>query len=77
MDAIKIITHKRDGGELADKDIQYLIDGYTAGRVPDYQMAAFLMASQLRGLSLRETIALTECMLNSGRILDFTSVPAL
>ena len=77
MDAVKIITHKRDGGELEDKDIQYLIDGYTAGRVPDYQMAAFLMASQLRGLSLRETIALTECMLNSGRILDFTTVSSL
>ena len=77
MDAVKIITHKRDGGELEDKDIQYLIDGYTAGRVPDYQMSAFLMASQLRGLSLRETIALTECMLNSGRILDFTAVSSL
>ena len=77
MDAIRIITHKRDGGELPGEDIQYLIDEYTAGRVPDYQMAAFLMASQLRGLTLKETIALTECMLNSGRILDFTAVSNL
>ncbi len=77
MEAIRIITHKRDGGELPREDIQYLIDEYTAGRVPDYQMAAFLMASQLRGLTLKETIALTECMLNSGRILDFTAVSNL
>lgn len=52
-------------------EIQFLIEGYTAGNIPDYQMAAFLMASQLRGMVLSETIALTQCMLNSGRILDF------
>ncbi len=74
MDAIHIITKKREGLELSSAEIQYLIEGYTAGRIPDYQMAAFLMAAQLRGMALSETITLTQCMLNSGRILDFSAV---
>ena len=74
MDAVHIITKKREGLELSSAEIQYLIEGYTAGRIPDYQMAAFLMAAQLRGMALSETITLTQCMLNSGRILDFSAV---
>jgi len=73
MDAIQIIKKKREGLELVKNDIHFLIEGYTAGRIPDYQMAAFLMAAQLQGMSLDETIALTEVMLKSGRILDFSS----
>ncbi|MXW15431.1 MAG: thymidine phosphorylase [Rhodothermaceae bacterium] len=74
MDAIQIIKKKREGSELSSAEIQYLIEGYTAGRIPDYQMAAFLMAAQLRGMALNETITLTQCMLNSGRILDFSAI---
>ena len=73
MDAIQIIKKKREGCDLVKNEIHYLIEGYTAGRIPDYQMAAFLTAAQLQGMSLDETIALTEVMLKSGRILDFSS----
>lgn len=74
MDAIHIITKKREGLELSPSEIQFLIEGYTAGRIPDYQMAAFLMAAQLRSMALSETVTLTQCMLNSGRILDFSAI---
>ena len=73
MDAIQIIKKKRNDTELASTEIQFLIENYTAGRIPDYQMSAFLMASQLRGMTLNETVSLTRCMLNSGRILNFPS----
>ncbi len=74
MDTIHIIKKKREGLELSSAEIQYLIEGYTAGRIPDYQMAAFLMAAQLQGMVMNETITLTQCMLNSGRILDFSVI---
>ncbi|MCY4159163.1 MAG: thymidine phosphorylase [Bacteroidetes bacterium] len=75
MDAIHIIKKKRDGGELSRSEIQYLIEGYTVQRIPDYQMSAFLMAAQLRGMNLNETISLTRYMLNSGSILRFPGAP--
>ncbi len=74
MDTVRIIKKKRDGSELSSSEVRFLIDGYTAGRITDYQMAAFLMAAQLQGMTLGETIALTQCMLNSGRILDFSTI---
>jgi len=75
MNPIYIIKKKREGAELSRSEIQYLIEGYTAHRIPDYQMAAFLMAAQLRGMTLDETISLTRYMLNSGRILHFPGAP--
>ena len=60
--------------ELSRDEVRHLIEGYTAGRIPDYQMSAFLMAAQLRGMTLEETVALTHYMLNSGRILNFPGV---
>lgn len=72
---IEIIRRKRDGGELDPADIAALIDGYTRGDVPDYQMAAFLMAVFLRGMTTAETCALTEAMLHSGAVLDFSHLP--
>ncbi len=71
MDAVAIIKKKRDGQELSRSELSFLIDGYTAKRIPDYQMSSFLMASQLRGMTSNETIVLTELMLKSGRTLDF------
>jgi len=71
MDAVAIIKKKRDGQELSRSELSFLIDGYTAKRIPDYQMSSFLMASQLRGMTSNETIVLTELMLKSGRVLDF------
>lgn len=61
-----ILAKKRDGHRLSDEEIQYLVDGFVAGAVADYQMAAFAMAVMLRGMTAEETAALTLAMLASG-----------
>lgn len=61
-----LISRKRDGEELAAEELRQLIEGYTRGEVPDYQMAAFAMAVFFRGMSAAETAALTRAMLASG-----------
>jgi pyrimidine-nucleoside phosphorylase len=66
-----LIQHKRDGHELAPEEWTRLIQEYTSGAVPDYQMAAMLMAVVWRGLSAAELAALTDAMLHSGDRLDF------
>lgn len=75
MRAQDIIKTKRDGGVLSREEIRFLIDGYTAGRIPDYQMSAFTMAVFFRGMSKDETVALTECMLHSGIVADLSMIP--
>ena len=73
---IDLIRKKRDGGALAAAEIEYLIAGCTQGSIPDYQMAAWLMAVVLRGMTREETAALTHSMLHSGEVLDLTFLPA-
>jgi pyrimidine-nucleoside phosphorylase len=75
MRVVDLIRRKRDAAELLPEEIRYLIDGYTRGDIPDYQMSAWLMAAYLRGLNGAETAALTEAMLYSGKVLDFSDVP--
>ena len=75
MRAVDLIRRKRDSGELTREEIEQLIAAYTHGDVPDYQMSAWLMAVVLRGMSRPETAALTEAMLHSGRVLDFSDLP--
>ena len=75
MRAVDLIRKKRDSGEHTREEIDFLISNYTRGVIPDYQMASWLMASWLRGLSHAETAALTEAMLHSGEVLDFSSLP--
>jgi pyrimidine-nucleoside phosphorylase len=75
MRAVDLIRKKRDSGEHSREEIAYLVAGYTKGEIPDYQMAAWLMAAWLRGLSHAETIALTEMMLYSGEIVDHFDLP--
>jgi pyrimidine-nucleoside phosphorylase len=75
MRAVDLIRKKRDAGEHSREEIAYLIAGYTKGEIPDYQMAAWLMAVWIRGLSRAETIALTEMMLYSGEIVDHFDLP--
>jgi hypothetical protein len=68
--AAELILRKRDGEELSADELAELVLGYTRGEVPDYQMAAFLMAVYFRGLSAAETFALTDAMIRSGETLD-------
>jgi pyrimidine-nucleoside phosphorylase len=75
MRVVDLIRRKRDSQELSREEIGALIEGYTSGEIPDYQMSAFLMAAFVRGLSGAETAALTEAMLHSGQVLDFSDMP--
>ena len=74
LNVVRLITQKRDGGTLAPDAVAALVRAYTAGDVPDYQMAAFLMAAFLRGLNDEEAGALTRAMLHSGRVLDLSDI---
>jgi pyrimidine-nucleoside phosphorylase len=76
MRVVDLIRRKRDSGELTREEIEFLVAGYTRDDIPDYQMAAWLMAVLLRGMTKAELAALTEAMLHSGQILDFSDLPA-
>jgi pyrimidine-nucleoside phosphorylase len=66
----ELIERKRDGGELSAEEIRELVLGYTRDEIPEYQIAAFLMAVYFRGLSGAETFALTDAMVASGETID-------
>jgi len=70
-----LILKKRDGGELLDEELRELIRGSTSGDIPDYQMAAFLMAVFFRGMSQRELCTFTDAMLHSGEVIDLSELP--
>ena len=72
---VELLAAKRDGETLSSDEIARLIASYMAGSLADYQMSAFLMAVFFRGLGDAETVALTEAMLHSGRVLDLSAVP--
>ncbi len=73
--AIDVIRKKRDAIELSREEIEGLVNAYTRGDVPDYQVSAWLMAVLLRGMTRPETAALTDAMLRSGEVLDLSSLP--
>lgn len=75
MRLVDLIRKKRDGGELSGPEIEFLVRGYTAGELPDYQIAAWLMAVVLKGMSRAETASLTQAMLHSGEVLDWREFP--
>jgi len=77
MRTVDLIQRKRDGGELNPEEIGYLVEGYTSGDIPDYQMSAFLMAVYFSGMTDREVSSLTECMLRSGDMVDLSAVPGV
>jgi pyrimidine-nucleoside phosphorylase len=77
MRTVDLIHRKRDGEELAADEIQFLVDGYTRGDIPDYQMSAFLMAVYYSGMSDREVSAMTDSMVNSGTTVDLSSIPGV
>ncbi len=77
MRTVDLIQRKRDGGELAPEEIDFLVQGYSTGEIPDYQMSAFLMSVFFSGMSDREVGRLTECMLQSGETVDLSSIPGV
>src|ERR1043166_7875012 len=77
MRTVDLIQRKRDGEELAPEEIEFLVDGYTSGDIPDYQMSSFLMAVYFSGMSDREVSRLTECMLRSGDTVDLSAIPGI
>jgi pyrimidine-nucleoside phosphorylase len=77
MRTVDLIQRKRDGEELAADEIRFLIDGYSQGSIPEYQIAAWLMAVFHSGMSDREVSALTDCMIASGETIDMSELPGL
>jgi pyrimidine-nucleoside phosphorylase len=77
MRTVDLIHRKRDGEELSTEEIALLVDGYTNGSIPDYQISAFLMAVFFSGMTDREVSALTERMLLSGEHVDLSAVPGV
>jgi pyrimidine-nucleoside phosphorylase len=74
MVPLEVIGRKRDGGEHSRDEIEFLVSGYLRGEIPDYQMAAWLMAVCIRGMTRAETLALTQAMVASGEVLDLSGI---
>ena len=77
MRTVDLIQRKRNGEELAPEEVSYLVEGYTKGEIPDYQMSAFLMAVYFKEMSDREVSRLTECMMRSGETVDLSPIPGV
>jgi len=75
MRAVDIIMKKREGGELSREEISFLIGGFVAGEIPDYQVSAWAMAVFFKGMTPAETASLTEEMLKSGKTIDLSGIP--
>lgn len=77
MQMYDLIYKKRNGGELNSEEINYFIQGYTAGTIPDYQVSALLMAIYFKGMTGQETAALTMAMVNSGELINLEQIPGI
>jgi len=77
MNPLEVIGRKRDGQEHSPDEIRFLLQGYVRGDIADYQMAAWLMAVCIRGMTAEETLALTEAMVASGEVLDLSAIPGI
>ncbi|CAG7612113.1 Pyrimidine-nucleoside phosphorylase [Paenibacillus solanacearum] len=77
MRTVDIIHKKRDGGQLSPEEIAFLVNGYTNGSIPDYQMSAWAMAVYFNGMTARETADLTLAMARSGDQADLSSIPGV
>ena len=74
MRAVDIIQKKRDNEKLSDKEIEFLLNGYLAGDIPDYQMSAFLMAVYFNDMSQEELLKFTMLMRDSGDVIKFDEI---
>ncbi len=74
MNTVDIIVKKRDGRELSEAEIRYMVTGCTDGSIPDYQMSAFLMAVYFSGMNDKETVMLTQAMRDSGEVMDLSAI---
>jgi pyrimidine-nucleoside phosphorylase len=77
MNPLEVIGRKRDGLEHSPEEIQFLVSGFVRGDIPDYQMAAWLMAVCIRGMTRAETLALTQAMVASGEVLDLSAIEGI
>ncbi|HOJ92178.1 MAG TPA: pyrimidine-nucleoside phosphorylase [Dictyoglomaceae bacterium] len=77
MRMVDIILKKRNGEALSEEEISFVIDRYVKGEIPDYQMAALLMAIYFRGMNIYETLTLTKKMAYSGDVLDLSSIAGI
>src|SRR5580658_4203472 len=77
MRTVDLILRKRGGDELSVDEMRYLLDGFTTGEIPDYQMSAFLMATYFSGMTDRELSSFTEVMMASGEVLDLSDIPGV
>ena len=77
MNMVDIIQKKKEGKTLSCEEIKWVVDGYTAGKIPDYQMSALLMAIWFKGLSRQEIFNLTESMRYSGDTIDLSGIAGI
>ncbi|MDE5679996.1 MAG: pyrimidine-nucleoside phosphorylase, partial [Lachnospiraceae bacterium] len=69
-----LIVKKRNGGTLTGEEIAFMVEGYTNGRIPDYQMSALMMAVYFQGMNEEETLSLTMAMRDSGEVLNLKAI---
>ncbi|MET1031790.1 pyrimidine-nucleoside phosphorylase [Domibacillus tundrae] len=74
MRMVDVIHNKRNGQALTDEEIQFFVEGYTKGDIPDYQASAFMMAIYFQGMNPRETAVLTKAMVDSGETIDLSGI---
>lgn len=72
-----IIAKKRDGEELSEEEICYLINGFVSGEIPDYQMSSFLMAVYFKGMTQKETLYMTNAVAKSGDMVDLSPIKGI